>query len=101
MKHHGLDPEQHFEFMFRAKIEPTGRVRTQIQDIIPMRYSDPIPVDINYEVEREISVTMGEHDYKNFMHSYGKYLDIVYAAEKDPVVEDMLQKMIMYIALKY
>ena len=101
MKHHGLNPEQHFEFMFRAKIQPTGRVRTQIQDVMPMIYSDPIPLDIQYEVEREMSVMMGERDYKNFMASYGKYLDIVYAAEKDPVVEDMLQKMIMYITLKY
>ena len=100
MNYHGMPPEQHFEFMFKAKIEPTGRIRTQVQDIFPMNYSDPIPLDFQYEVEREIALTMGEHDYKNFMASYGKYLDIVYAAERDPVVKDMMEKMLMYIILK-
>lgn len=100
MKYHGMPPEQHFEFMFRAKIEPTGRVRTQVQDIMPISYSDPMPVDINYQVEREIAITLGENDYKNFLHSYGKYLDLVYAAERDPAVKDMMDKMLMYIILK-
>lgn len=100
MSYHDMRPEQHFEFMFRAKVEPTGRVRTQVQDIMPTHYTDIIPIDVPYQVEREISITMGENDYKNFMSSYGKYLDLVYAAESDIVVKDMMQKMMMYIILK-
>lgn len=100
MNYHGMPPEQHLEFMFRATIEPTGRVRTQIRDILPISYSDPVPLDIQYEVEREISITMGENDYKHFINSYGKYLDLVYSAERDPVVKDMMEKMMMYIILK-
>ena len=101
MNYHGMDPERHFEFMFRAQIEPTGRVRTQIQDIMPVSYSDPIPLDIQTEIEREISIKMGERDYNNFMKSYGKYLELVYAMERDPTVRDMFEKMIVYLRLKY
>lgn len=101
MNYHGMDPLRHFEFMFKAHTQATGRVRTNIQDISPVSYNDIIPIDVPYEVEREISITMGEHDYKRFLESYGKYLDVVYAAEQDPIVKDMLQKMIMYINLKY
>ena len=103
MKHHGLNPEQHFEFMFKAKIEPTGQRRYVMEDLLTynrLSYNDVMPHEQAVRTENELAIKMGEHDYKNFMASYGKYLDIVYAAEKDPIVHDMLQKMIMYITLK-
>lgn len=99
-KYHGMPPQEHFRFMFKANIELTGRVRTNIQDIAPLSYSDPIPLDMPYEVEREMSITMGEHDYNNFMKSYGKYLELTYAIEQDSIAKDMFHKLLMYIALK-
>ena len=100
MSYHGMDPLKHFEFMFRATVEPTGRVRTELRDIMPVMYSDPMPIDIQTEIEREISIKMGERDYQNFMQSYGKYLELTYNLEKDPVAKDMFSKLMMYIYLK-
>lgn len=103
MNYHGMDPLKHFEFMFNAHTKASGRVRHRTDMLsMPHRisYNDPI-IDYPVQTEREIEITMGEQDYKNFISSYGKYLDLVYAAEKDPVVKDMMQKMMMYIALKY
>jgi hypothetical protein len=51
--------------------------------------------------ENEIAVKMGEGDYQNLMDSYGRYLELVYAMERDPVVRDMFEKMIVYLRLKY
>lgn len=98
--YHGMDPLRHFEFMFKAHTQATGRVRTNLQDINPVSYSDMIPIDVPYDVEREISITMGEKDYKNFIESYGKYLELTYALEKDEIAKEMFSKLIMYIALK-
>ena len=100
MNYHGMPPEDHLKFMFNANVELTGRVRTRIQDLQPYIYSDVAPVDMTSHIEREVSITMGERDYDNFKLSYGKYLDLVYAAERDPVVKDMMEKMLMYIILK-
>lgn len=102
MSYHGMEPDNHFVFMFNAKMEPTGRVRHRTDMLaMPhrMSYNDPF-MDYPVQTEREIAITMGENDYNNFMQSYGKYLDLVYAAEQDPVVKDMMEKMMMYIILK-
>lgn len=100
MNYHGMPPEDHLKFMFNATIEHTGRVRTRIQDLQPYIYSDTAPVDMTSHIEREISITMGEQDYDNFMRSYTKYLELVYATERDPVARDMFEKMMMYLILK-
>lgn len=102
MNYHDMPPEDHLKFMFNANVELTGRVRSRT-DMLSIHhrlsYNDPV-MDFPVHTEREIAITMGEHDYDNFMRSYGKYLDLVYAAERDPVVKDMMEKMMMYIILK-
>lgn len=100
--HHGMDPLKHFEFMFNAHTKATGRVRSRTDMLsMPhrMNYNDPF-MDYPVQTEREIAITMGENDYNNFIQSYGKYLDLIYAAERDPIVKDMMEKMMMYIYLK-
>ena len=102
MSYHGMDPLKHFEFMFNAHTRASGKVRTRT-DMLSIHhrfsYNDPV-MDFPVQTEREIEITMGENDYNNFIASYGKYLDLVYAAERDPVVKDMMEKMMMYIILK-
>lgn len=98
-----MEPEQHLKFMFNAEIEPTGKKRYLKEDLAiyhRLSYNEPMPQNMAVRLENEIAVKMGEGDYENFMRSYGKYLDLVYAAERDPVVRDMFEKMMTYIILK-
>lgn len=104
MKYHGMEPERHLEFMFNAVVEMTGQKRYRKEDLAiyhRLDYNEPMPQNMSVRMENELAIKMGEGDYQNFMNSYGKYLDVVYAAEKDPIVRDMFEKMIMYIRLKY
>ena len=102
MNYHGMPPENHLKFMFNADVEATGRVRQRMgmlnyPSIVPQTME---PVYQHIETEREISIKMGEGDYNNFMRSYGKYLELVYETERDPVARDMLEKLSMYLILK-
>lgn len=103
MNYHGMPPENHLKFMFNAEVEATGRVRQRMDSL---RYPTTMPSNLNeavyqhIETEREIAITMGEKDYDNFMRSYGKYLELVYETERDPIARDMLEKLSMYLILK-
>lgn len=103
MNYHGMEPDNHLVFMFNANIEPTGQKRYLKEDLSTyhrLNYGEPMPQNMAVRTENEIAIKMGEGDYNNFMNSYGKYLDLVYAAERDPTVKDMMEKMMMYIILK-
>lgn len=102
MKYHGMDPLKHFEFMFNAYISATGKVRTKPDHMLNIHrqpYNSHV-IDYPVHTEREMSITLGEDDFKNFIDSYGKYLDLTYAIEQDQVAKDMFSKLMMYIALK-
>ena len=102
MNYHGMEPAKHLEFMFNAVIEQTGQKRYLKEDLqIYHRqcYNEPTPQNMAVRTENEIAVKMGEGDYQNFMDSYGKYLELTYALEQDPVAKDMFQKLMTYIIL--
>lgn len=104
MNYHGMPPEQHFAFMFNAKIEPTGKKRYRKEDLQVyhrLSYNEPMPNDMAVRTENEMGITLGEDDLNNLMNSYGKYLELVYTVERDPIVRDMFEKMIMYMRLKH
>ena len=104
MNYHGMEPEQHLKFMFNAEIEPTGSKRYLKEDLAVyhrLSYNEPTPQNMAVRTENEIAIKMGEGDYQNFMDSYGKYLELIYAMKEDPVVKDMFEKMIIYLRLKY
>lgn len=104
MKYHGMKPEQHLKFMFNAEVEPTGHKRYLKEDLQiyhRLSYNEPMPQNMAVRTENEIAVKMGENDYENFIYSYGKYLDLLYAVETDPIAKDMLEKLIIYVNLKY
>lgn len=103
MNYHGMEPEQHLKFIFNAEIEPTGQRRYLKEDMQiyhRLSYNEPMPQNMAVRTENEIAIKMGEHDYENFMRSYGKYLELVYETERDPVARDMLEKLSMYLILK-
>ena len=102
MNYHGMEPEQHLKFMFNAEVEPTGSKRYLKEDLAVyhrLSYNEPTPQNMAVRTENEIAVKMGEGDYQNFMDSYGKYLELTYALERDPVAKDMFQKLMTYIIL--
>jgi len=104
MEYHGMEPAKHLEFMFNAVIEQTGQKRYLKEDLAVyhrLSYNEPTPQNMAVRTENEIAVKMGEGDYQNFMDSYGKYLELIYAMERDPTVKDMFEKMIIYVRLKY
>jgi hypothetical protein len=104
MNYHGMEPAKHLEFMFNAVIEMTGQKRYLKEDLAVyhrLSYNEPTPQNMAVRTENEIAVKMGEGDYQNFMDSYGKYLELTYALERDPVAKDMFEKMIIYLRLKY
>jgi hypothetical protein len=104
MKYHGMEPAKHLEFMFNAVIEQTGQRRYLKEDLQlcnRLSYGELMPQNMAVRMENEIAVKMGEGDYQNFMDSYGKYLELIYAMERDPTVKDMFEKMIVYLRLKY
>ena len=104
MNYHGMEPAKHLEFMFNAVIEQTGQRRYLKEDLQlcnRMSYGELMPQNAAVRMENEIAVKMGEGDYQKFMDSYGRYLELVYAMERDPTVKDMFEKMIVYLRLKY
>lgn len=104
MNYHGMDPEQHLKFMFNATIAPTGQKRYLNEDLATyhrLSYNEPMPQNMAVRTENELAIKMGERDYQNFMNSYHRYLELVYAMEQDPVVRDMFEKMVIYLRLKY
>ncbi len=104
MQYHGMEPARHLEFMFNAIIEQTGQKRYLKEDLAVyhrLSYNEPTPQNMAVRTENEIAVKMGEGDYQNFMDSYGKYLELIYAIERDPIVKDMFEKMIIDLRLKY
>jgi hypothetical protein len=104
MQYHGMEPARHLEFMFNAVIEQTGQRRYLKEDLQlcnRMSYGELMPQNAAVRMENEIAVKMGEGDYQNLMDSYGRYLELVYAMERDPTVKDMFEKMIVYLRLKY
>jgi hypothetical protein len=103
MNYHGMEPAKHLEFMFNAVIEQTGQKRYLKEDLQlcnRMSYGELMPQSMAVRMENEIAVKMGEGDYQNFMESYGKYLELTYNLERDPVAKDMFSKLMTYIILK-
>jgi hypothetical protein len=99
-----MEPAKHLEFMFNAVIEMTGKRRYLKEDLTTyhnLNYGELMPQNVAVRMENEIAVKMGEGDYRNFMANYGRYLELIYAMERDPVVKDMFEKMIIYLRLKY
>jgi hypothetical protein len=104
MMYHGMEPAKHLEFMFNAVIEQTGQRRYLKEDLQlhnRLSYGELMPQNAAVRMENEIAIKMGEGDYQNFMDSYSKYLELIYAMERDPTVKDMFEKMIIYLRLKY
>ena len=104
MKHNSMEPEQHLKFMFNAEVEPTGSKRYLKEDLAVyhrLSYNEPTPQNMAVRTENEIAVKMGEGDYDKFIYSYGKYLDLLYAVETDPIAKEMFEKLLIYIHLKY
>ncbi len=96
-----MKPIEHFAFMYKAKIEPTGKNCAKLDVLQGIGYSaGPQSMqDIQFTSEPEIGITMSTTDFNKFMNGYENYIDLMYAI-KDPIVHDMFSKLMMYIKLQ-
>ena len=94
-----MTPQEHLCFIYKAKIEETGREIARLRDNVMLNYSDPSN-SINLDIlrEKEIAIKMSEGKFYKFMNGYANYLDLVYAMQ-DPIAKDMFEKLVMYIKL--
>lgn len=96
-----MKPIEHFAFMYKAKIEPTGKNCAKLDVLQGMSYSmqPQSMMDLEFTSEPEIGITMSTSDFNKFMNGYENYIDLMYAI-KDPIVHDMFSKLMMYIKLQ-
>ena len=95
-----MTPQEHLCFIYKAKVEETGKEISRLQDNVMMSYNDPSSsIHLDILREKEIAIKMSESEYNRFLRGYENYLDLIYGI-KDPVVRDMFDKMMMYIKLK-
>ena len=95
-----MTPIEHFGFMYRAKIEPTGKQCAKLDHSQGMSYTQGpnSMMDLKFTNEPEIGISMSQSDFMKFMNGYENYIDLMYAI-KDPIVRDMFEKLMMYVKL--
>lgn len=96
-----MTPEEHFTFMYKAKIAPTGNDIAKLADTTFVSYSaDPMSsVHLDILREKEIAIKFSESDYNRFINGYENYLTLIYGM-KDPIARDMFEKLMLYLTLK-
>lgn len=95
-----MTPIQHFAFMYKAKIEPTGKNCAKLNALQGVSYSmNPNSMhELEFTSEPEIGISMSQSEFEKFMNGYENYIDMMYAM-KDPIARDMFEKLLMYIKL--
>lgn len=95
-----MTPIEHFAFMYKAKIEPTGKHCAKLDSIQGLSYSvgPNSMMDLKFTDEPEIGIAMSTTDFQRFMNGYEKYIDLMHAMS-DPIARDMFEKLMIYIKL--
>lgn len=96
-----MTPEEHLCFIYKAKIEPTGRDIAKLADTTFMSYSADPSSSIHLDIlrEKEIAIKMSESEFNKFMNGYQNYLTLIYGM-KDPIAKDMFEKLMLYLMLR-
>lgn len=95
-----MTPQEHLCFIYKAKIEETGREIARLRDNTMLNYSDPSSsIHLDILREKEIAIKMSEGEFHRFMSGYENYLTIIYGLQ-DPIAKDMFEKLVMYLELK-
>ena len=93
-----LSPDHYFKNVYQSKIDMTEEVVT-IYEPIDMSYGSYInQVHVQMKTEKVVAIKMPTSEYTKFMYDYQNYLDIL-QYRKNPVVNDMLDKLNTYIKL--
>jgi hypothetical protein len=85
-----------FQTLYRSKVELTGEKLRKIEPFnLPMDPTQPI----TYTEVDEISIKMPVDEYEKFMHSWAHYIDLMYTARDNPIVEKEFHKLLMLAQL--
>jgi hypothetical protein len=85
-----------FKKLYRSKIELTGEKLKIVNDFdLSAR-----PVDrISYKEVDEVAIKMPKDEYEKFMISWSHYIDLLYTAKNNPIVEKEFHKLLMLAQL--
>jgi hypothetical protein len=82
--------------MYRCKIEPTGETLTRIVEFeLPMNPK----ARIEYTQEREICVKFPESDFKQFIHDFDNWCEMLQVAKDHPHIQTDYQQLMILVKL--
>lgn len=95
-----MTPIEHFGFMYKAKIEPTGKQCAKLDTNQGMSYTagPNSMMDLKFTNEPEIGINMSASDFDKFMRGYENYIDLMHSMS-DPIARNMFEKLMLYIKL--
>ena len=85
-----------FQMLYRSKVELTGEKYHMIKDID----LSAKPLDnIGYDIVNEVAIKMPQNEYEQFMLNWSHYIDLLYTAKDNPIVEKEFHKLLMLAQL--
>ena len=81
-----------FSYIYRSKVELTGETLRKVEPFnLPIDPSQPI----TYKETQEICIKMPQDEFERFMLNWQYYIDVMHAAQDNPVIEKELHKLLM------
>ena len=85
-----------FSDIYRSKVELTGETLRKIEPF-------SLPLDpnqsIKYKETKEISIKMPQDEFERFMLNWQYYIDLMYACQDNPIVQQEFHKVLMLAQL--
>ena len=85
-----------FSDLYRSKVELTGETLRKLEPFgLPISPLDPI----TYKETQEIAIKMPKDEYERFLLNWRQYLDLMYVAKYNPMINEELNKIHMLVQL--
>lgn len=85
-----------FTELYRGKVEFTGeKIRRLDPFALPMDPSHPI----TYKEYDEVAIKMPKDEYERFMQNWSNYIDLMYVAKYNPMINEEFQKLHVLVQL--
>ena len=81
-----------FSTLYRSKVELTGN-KLKIINVFDLTANPLEP--ITYKEVDEIAIKMPLDEYEKFMNSWRHYIDLLYTAKNNPIIEKEFHKLLM------
>jgi hypothetical protein len=91
-------PEK-FSDLYTSKVQPTGQ---KLYRVDPKYYTgtniDPLEAQKGHEID-EIQILMPQPEYERFSKDWNNYVDILLACDRNPILKQELEKLIILVHL--